>query len=163
MVMLDFCGQHNITAESLPMSSHPGPEGQRSVRQAGQIGTEMSKKPTGNDTVKDRLSRYRGITITVIGRKSGRTISNPVWFVLDGDKLYLLPVKGSDTQWYKNVLKHPTLRIDARGVEAELKAASITEAKQVASVVEKFRDKYGAGDVKKYYSKLDVAVLAQMP
>jgi hypothetical protein len=29
-------------------------------------------------------------------------------------------------------------------------------------VVEKFRDKYGAKDVKKYYSKLDVAILAQM-
>jgi hypothetical protein len=29
-------------------------------------------------------------------------------------------------------------------------------------VVEKFRAKYGASDVKKYYSKLDVAVLAQM-
>jgi hypothetical protein len=29
-------------------------------------------------------------------------------------------------------------------------------------VVEKFRDKYGAGDVKKYYSKLDVAVVAPL-
>jgi deazaflavin-dependent oxidoreductase (nitroreductase family) len=123
----------------------------------------MSKKPTGNDTLKDRLSRYREITITVTGRKSGRPISNPVWFVVDVDKLYLLPVKGSDTQWYKNVLKKPTLQIEARGAEAELRAVPITEAKQVASVVEKFRDKYGVGDVKKYYSKFDVAVSAQMP
>jgi hypothetical protein len=29
-------------------------------------------------------------------------------------------------------------------------------------VVVKFRDKYGACDVKKYYSKFDVAVLAQV-
>ena len=57
------------------------------------------------------------------GRKSGRTISLPVWFVLEEDKLYLLPVKGSDTQWYKNVLKNPSMRIDARGAEAEVKAA----------------------------------------
>jgi hypothetical protein len=28
-------------------------------------------------------------------------------------------------------------------------------------VVEKFRAKYGAGDVKKYYSKFDVAVVAE--
>jgi hypothetical protein len=40
----------------------------------------------------DRLSRYRQIKITVIGRKSGKTISNPVWFVAEGDTLYLLPV-----------------------------------------------------------------------
>jgi hypothetical protein len=29
-------------------------------------------------------------------------------------------------------------------------------------VVEKFREKYGASDVKKYYSKFDVAVVAHM-
>ena len=33
------------------------------------------------------------------------------------DKLYLLPVQGSDTQWYKNVLKNPSIRIDARGAQ----------------------------------------------
>ncbi len=116
-----------------------------------------------NDALKDRLSRSREINITVTGRKSGRAISIPVWFVLEDDKLYLLPVLGSDTQWYKNVLKNPMIRIDARGAEAKLQAVPITDATQVSSVVEKFRAKYGASDVKKYYSKFDVAVLAQMP
>ena len=113
-----------------------------------------------NDALKDRLSRYRELNISVTGRKSGRSISNPVWFVLDDDTLYLLPVRGSDTQWYKNVLKNPIMRVDARGSEAEVTVVPVTEAKQVSSVVEKFRDKYGAGDVKKYYSKFDVAVVA---
>jgi len=113
------------------------------------------------DSLQDRLSRFREITITVTGRKSGRAISIPVWFVSEEDKLYLLPVSGSDTQWYKNVLNNPAIRIDARGAEAELRAVPIAEAQQVKSVVEKFRAKYGAGDVKKYYSKFDVAVVAQ--
>jgi deazaflavin-dependent oxidoreductase (nitroreductase family) len=116
--------------------------------------------PTRNDALKDRLSQYREINITVTGRKSGRTISIPVWFVFEEDKLYLLPVQGSDTQWYKNVLKNPRIRIDARGAEAEVKAVPVTDAKEVSSVVEKFREKYGASDVKKYYSKFEVAVLA---
>ncbi len=118
--------------------------------------------PKPNDSLKARLARTREIKISVIGRKSGRAISNPVWFVLDEHKLYLLPVKGSNTQWYKNVLKNPSLRISAGGTSAELKAVPITDAKQVASVVEKFRDKYGAGDVKKYYSKLDVALVSEL-
>ncbi len=122
----------------------------------------MSNKPTRNDTLKDRLSRFREIKITVTGRKSGRTISNPVWFVLDEEKLYLLPVYGSDTQWYKNVLQNPMIRVDARGAETEVKVVPVTDAAQVRSVVEKFRAKYGAGDVKKYYSKFDVAVVAPM-
>jgi deazaflavin-dependent oxidoreductase (nitroreductase family) len=122
----------------------------------------MSSKPAQKDTLKDRLARYREITISVTGRKSGRTISNPVWFVLEDDTLYLLPVKGSDTQWYKNVLKKPTMGIDARGAEAEVEVAPLTDARKVASVVEKFRGKYGAGDVKKYYAKFEVAVVAHL-
>jgi len=119
--------------------------------------------PAQNDALKDRLSRNREISVTVTGRRSGRTISNPVWFVLDEDKLYLLPVQGSDTQWYKNMLKNPAIRIETGGVEAEFQAVPVTDTTRVLSVVEKFRDKYGTGDVKKYYSKFDVAVVAQMP
>ena len=118
--------------------------------------------PARNDTLKDRLSRRREINITVTGRKSGRAISIPVWFVLEDDRLYLLPVQGSDTQWYKNVLKNPKIRIEARGAEAHFEGIPITDATRVSSVVEKFREKYGASDVKKYYSKFDVAVLAEM-
>jgi deazaflavin-dependent oxidoreductase (nitroreductase family) len=113
------------------------------------------------DALKDHLVRSKEITISVTGRKSGRTISIPIWFVFEDDKLYLLPVQGSETQWYKNVLKNPKMRIKGRGEEVDFQAVPITDAAQVKSVVERFRAKYGAGDVKKYYSKFDVAVLPQ--
>ena len=122
----------------------------------------MSNKPPSNDALRNRLSRSREINITVTGRKSGRTISIPVWFVSEDNKLYLLPVSGSDTQWYKNVLKNSSIQIEAGGAKAERKVAPVKDAKQVASVVEKFRAKYGASDVKKYYSKLDVAVVTEV-
>lgn len=118
--------------------------------------------PRQDDTLQDRLSRFREITLSVTGRKSGRSISNPVWFVFEDGDLNLLPVKGSDTQWYSNVLKNPAIHIEARGVEADLKATPLTDAKAVKSVVEKFHKKYGAEDVKKYYSKFDVAVVAHL-
>ncbi len=118
--------------------------------------------PSPKDALKDRLSKSSEITITVTGRKSGRPVSIPVWFVSEDDKLYLVPVKGSDTQWYKNVLKNPSIRIEAGGAEAELKVAPVTDANQVSSIVEKFRAKYGANDVKKYYSKFDAAVIADI-
>jgi len=122
----------------------------------------MSNKPMRNDDLKNRLSQSREISIVVTGRKSGRPISIPIWFVLEADKLYLLPVQGSDTQWYKNALKNPSIQIESGGEKAELKVTPITDPKQVASVAEKFRSKYGDSDVKKYYSKFDVAVLADM-
>jgi deazaflavin-dependent oxidoreductase (nitroreductase family) len=118
--------------------------------------------PPQKDSLKDRLARYRQIKISVIGRKSGRTISVPVWFVLEDEKLYLLPVQGSDTQWYRNVLKNPSIRVDARGEGAEFQAAPVTAAKAVKSVIEQFREKYTAKDVKRYYSKFDAAVLVEV-
>ena len=117
--------------------------------------------PKRNDALEARLSEDSEITITVTGRKSGRTIWLPIWFVWDDGRLYLLPVKGSDTQWYQNVLKNPSIRIDAGGAQSDLKVVAVSDAPQVKSVIEKFRGKYGANDVKKYYSKFDVAVIAQ--
>ena len=52
---------------------------------------------TPNNDRKQHLTRYRQIKISVIGRKSGKTISIPVWFVLEGERLSLLPVRGSDS------------------------------------------------------------------
>jgi deazaflavin-dependent oxidoreductase (nitroreductase family) len=118
--------------------------------------------PAEKNSLKERLAKNNEITITVTGRKSGRTISIPVWFVAEGEKLYLLPVQGSDTQWYKNVLKNPTMRIEAGGANSDVKVVPTMDAKQVSSVVEKFREKYGPKDVKKYYSKFDVAVVAEV-
>ena len=95
--------------------------------------------PSRSDSLKDHLSRYRQITITVTGRKSGRSISNPVWFVFEDGKLYLLPVQGSDTQWYKNVLENSKVRVAARDAKGEFNGVPLTDAKQVAPVVEKFQ------------------------
>ncbi len=46
---------------------------------------------TRKDSLEDRLSQLSEITITVAGRKSGRAISNPVWFPWDDGTVYLLP------------------------------------------------------------------------
>ncbi|MFZ0761815.1 MAG: nitroreductase/quinone reductase family protein [Candidatus Sulfotelmatobacter sp.] len=117
---------------------------------------------SSKDNLKERLERRREVKIGVIGRKSGRKISLPVWFVLEGEKLHLLPVAGSETQWYQNLRENATIGIDARGAQGEFRAVLVTGAKAVKSVVEKFREKYGARDIKKYYSGLDVAVLVRL-
>jgi len=116
--------------------------------------------PTRNDALSKQLSKSQEITITTTGRKSGRAISLPVWFVLEDEKVYLLPVKGSDKQWYKNVLDNPAMEIEAGGAKGQFHITPLTAKPEVSSVVEKFRAKY-AGDVKKYYSKFDVAVVAE--
>jgi hypothetical protein len=108
------------------------------------------------------LSRASEITLSVKGRRSGKDIPRPVWFVNEGNSLYLLPVQGSDTNWYKNLLVDPALKISVDGVEISERGKQITDSKSVDGIVSKFRSKYGEGDVKKYYPKTNVAVEVQL-
>jgi hypothetical protein len=130
---------------------------------------EMTLAPQASESrkgtlqkLKERLALEQEINLSVRGRKSEQWISRPVWFVSEDDKLYLLPVQGSDSQWYKNFLKHSVVRISAGGAEGEFRATAVTDPKIVSSVVDKFREKYGTADVKKYYSKFDVIVVVDL-
>jgi len=111
-----------------------------------------------DEEFKRALEASREIELTVTGRTSGREISNPVWFVRESEKLYLVPVRGSDADWYKNVLKTPTIRLVAEGAQLSANASPISDAAKVDQVLAKFRAKYGAQDVEAYYPKQDVAV-----
>jgi hypothetical protein len=103
-----------------------------------------------------RLDRANEITLSVKGRKSGKDIPRPVWFVHEGNTLYLLPNYGSDTNWYKNFLADQTLKISISAEEMPARGKPITDSSRVRDVMSKFGSKYG--DVRKYYPKPDVAV-----
>src|SRR5260370_8193945 len=103
------------------------------IVEAGREGGAFRMTTANKKDLKEHLARYRQIKLSVIGRKTGQTISIPVWFVLEGDNLYLLPVHGSDTQWHCNVLKNPSIRINARGPEANFRAAPIKHPKSLNS------------------------------
>jgi deazaflavin-dependent oxidoreductase (nitroreductase family) len=105
-----------------------------------------------------KLALVREVEITVTGRKSRRSISTPVWFLHEGQKLYLVPVNGTDSNWYKNVLAQPAMQISAGGRRATVKATPVSDSREIGEVIEKLRSKYGAGEVKKYYTKLDAAL-----
>jgi hypothetical protein len=112
--------------------------------------------------IKQALASTEELEITVTGRNSGRKISFPVWFVLESETLYLLPVKGSASNWYKNILRNPTMTVSARGMEITVNVKPITDPPTVREVVEKFREKYGTANTQRYYSKFDVAVEARL-
>jgi hypothetical protein len=62
----------------------------------GQCEIAATEQRMGNEGFNQALESSREIELTVTGRTSGREISIPVWFVQEGDKLYLVPVRGSD-------------------------------------------------------------------
>ena len=105
-----------------------------------------------------KLNMASEVTLSVKGRKSGKDIPRPVWFEYENGILYLLPVQGSDTNWYKNLLSDPMLNISVNGIEILARGQPITDSNGVNEIIKKFKSKYGEGDIKKYYTKFDVAV-----
>jgi deazaflavin-dependent oxidoreductase (nitroreductase family) len=121
------------------------------------IGT-FEEDPVARGDFETALNNTNEVQLGTTGRVSGHETSRPVWFVRDEDKLYLVPVTGHESQWYKNLLKTPSLRLTADGSDYRATARPITDPDQVDHVVDDFRTKYGARDVAAYYSNPDVAV-----
>jgi deazaflavin-dependent oxidoreductase (nitroreductase family) len=104
------------------------------------------------------LDSNQEIQLIVTGRKSGQEISRPVWFVRDGDRMDLVPVTGTDSHWYKNVLKEPVIRVVAGSAQLTARATPVTDPARVGEILDMFRAKYGARDVAAYCPKPNVAV-----
>ena len=117
-------------------------------------------KSTIEDSLAKALEKRRGIKVVTTSSKSGARISHSIWFVQKDGKLYLLPVRGSDSHWYNNVLAAGAVRLAVGAAEYTLSASAITDPAGVAPVVKAFRDKYGDKNVATYYPKTDMAVEA---
>ena len=105
------------------------------------------------------LEKAKEINISVIGRNTGKTITLPVWFVYEKDTLWLLPVNGSNTQWYQNLLKNPAITMKVGKEERTLKAQVLKTATSVGKVIQSFQQKYSPEMIAKYYpGPLGVAI-----
>lgn len=58
----------------------------------------------------NRVAGARTLMLTHYGRKSGRPYKVKIWFVVDGDKVYIGTVDVSH-QWIRNVQKNPRVRL----------------------------------------------------
>lgn len=81
-------------------------------------------------------------------RKNGQAIPTPVWFVQDGDKLYVRTVKNSGK--VKRVRNNPRVRVapcevrgELKGPWIEAKAKLVDDPVSTRRVVELLNHKYG--------------------
>jgi deazaflavin-dependent oxidoreductase (nitroreductase family) len=108
--------------------------------------------------LKSALQDADEVDLTVTGRKSGQQSTRPVWFVLEGDKVLLVPVTGTDSNWYRNIEKTLYVGLRADGAEFSADAKPTDDPASVDHAAEVFGEKYGADKVKEYYPKLNAAV-----
>ena len=62
-----------------------------------------------------RVAARQTVTLTHYGRKSGKPYDVTIWFVVDGDKVYI-GTANVNRQWVRNVQKTPQVKLSI-GVE----------------------------------------------
>jgi hypothetical protein len=122
----------------------------------------MRESPGRESFLKELKQSYE-VNITVIGRKTKKKISTPVWFVLDGEeKVILVPMKGSDNNWFKDLVKDPQIELGLNGIAIPSKATLVRDSSQVKKAIDKLRAKYKSMWSESYYTKRDVCVEVQV-
>jgi hypothetical protein len=114
--------------------------------------------PVNRKDFLSRLKQSSEVRITVRARISKRYVSAPVWFAVDGGKAVLVPMKGSDSNWFKDLKKDPHIELNVGDMTIPLKANLVRNPKQVEKVLDKFRAKYRSTWSESYYTKRDVYV-----
>jgi deazaflavin-dependent oxidoreductase (nitroreductase family) len=68
------------------------------------------------------------VLVTTIGRRSGEPRTVPLLFMEDGADLILVASQGgmpNNPAWYYNVIEHPEVTINRRGVESDMVAREV--------------------------------------
>ena len=91
-----------------------------------------------------RLKRVEGqqtTTLTHYGRKTGKPHEVTIWFVLDGDRLYI-GTANVNRQWVRNVQKTPKIRLSIGGETFDGNARFLTNRAEHERAMATIRRKY---------------------
>ena len=91
-----------------------------------------------------RLKRVAGkqtVTLTHYGRKTGKPHEVTIWFVVDGDKVYI-GTANVNRQWVRNVQKTPQVRLSIGGETFDGDARFLTDRADHERAMAAIRRKY---------------------
>jgi deazaflavin-dependent oxidoreductase (nitroreductase family) len=91
-----------------------------------------------------RLKRVAGKQTTALthyGRKTGKPHEVTIWFVLDGDKLYI-GTANVNRQWVRNVRRTPKIRLSIAGETFDGTARFLTDHAEHERAMAAIRRKY---------------------
>ena len=88
-----------------------------------------------------RVAARQTVTLTHYGRKSGKPYDVTIWFVVDGDKVYI-GTANVIRQWVRNVQKTPQVKLSIGGETFDGTARFLTDRAEHARAMAAIRRKY---------------------
>lgn len=93
----------------------------------------------------DRLAKLKDVStveITTVGRKTGKAHTKPVWFVVEGDHLWVQAGKEGKADWYLNLKKTPEVKLEIKNETFTAHAKPNDDPATVERIHKMFLDKY---------------------
>lgn len=98
------------------------------------------------ETLKHRLAPlndYSTLRLTTLGRRTRKRHTVTVWFLIDGDTVYLTTLR-LKRDWPRNVMKNGHVELDIAGKVFKGRAKQIVDAKRLEHVKALLSQKYWA-------------------
>lgn len=90
----------------------------------------------------DAIQSHGSVELTTIGQRSGTRRTVTVWFVREGDRIYVQAGKDGQRYWYQNLLANPEVRLGFGSFAVKGRAEAIEDPAEAERVLALFRRKY---------------------
>jgi deazaflavin-dependent oxidoreductase (nitroreductase family) len=89
-------------------------------------------------------AREREVTLTTLGRKTGKPRSVTIWISTDGKRLYIRSGEGLGRDWPQNLLARGEATLRMGGESIKVKPRHVTEPEEARATSHLARKKYGS-------------------
>ena len=82
------------------------------------------------------------VELSTTGRRSGQARTVTIWFVRDGERVYVQSGKEGKTDWYRNVIANPAVTLRFGALRLRGRALAVEDAGEAERVHGLFEQKY---------------------
>jgi deazaflavin-dependent oxidoreductase (nitroreductase family) len=92
----------------------------------------------------EAAAHEKEVTLTTIGRKSGKPRHVTIWITTDGRRLFVRSGQGFKRDWPQNLRARGEATLKLGGQTLQVKARHLTDGEEARSVSRLAREKYGS-------------------
>jgi deazaflavin-dependent oxidoreductase (nitroreductase family) len=97
-----------------------------------------------SDEILKAAAREREVTLTIIGRKTGKERRVTIWMATDGSRLYIRSGQGLRRQWPQNLTAREEGEVQLGKLRVKVKPRLVTDPNEARAASGLYHEKYGS-------------------
>ena len=92
----------------------------------------------------EAAAKEREVTLTTIGRKTGKPRKVIIWVATDGERLFIRSGQGMKRNWPKNLVARGEATLELEGRDVKVRPRHVTDPAEARVISRLVRAKYGS-------------------